>query len=95
MHLLDKFYDEYSKEDAFELLEYINKQFGEYISLHGNIGVEEVLIKGIKEQVKQSVIEHINRLNINGGYIISSSHDINQHVSIEKFITMIETIHSL
>ncbi len=73
----------------------IKKQFGESISLHGNIDVEEVLINGTKEQVKQSVIEHVNRLNNNGGYIISSSHDINQHVPIENFITMIETIHSL
>lgn len=73
----------------------IKKQFGESISLHGNIDVEEILIKGTKEQIKQSVIEHVKKLNNNGGYIISSSHDINQNVPIENFITMIETIHNL
>ncbi len=29
LHLSDKFYEEYSKEDIFDLFEYINEQFGD------------------------------------------------------------------
>jgi len=67
---------------------------GDRICLSGNIDVSGVLSFGTPDEVRADTLEHLRRLSPGGGYVCSSSHDISQHVPVENFIAMNETIRS-
>ncbi len=77
------------RQDIYEL----KALYGDKVALHGNIDCE-LLISGTKEQVAADVVEHIQRLSVGGGYICSSSHDLNEQMPMENIWTMVETIHN-
>jgi uroporphyrinogen decarboxylase len=76
-------------QDIYEL----KKLYGDRVALHGGINCE-LLISGMPDQIRASVSEHIERLSVGGGYVCSSSHDLNELMPIENIWAMIETIHS-
>ena len=70
------------------------QQYGSRITLHGNIDVAGILLKGNPEQVQLDVHQHIDALARGGGYIVGSSHDLHADVPIENFYAMRDAAHS-
>lgn len=75
-------------QDIYE----IKKQFGDKITLCGNIDINTVLKDGSPEEVKADVIEHIDKLAVNGGYIVSSSHNLHELIPVENFYAMRDAV---
>ena len=71
----------------------IKEMYGDKITLSGNIDIDGVLLHGTPEDVKRDVIEHMEKLAVGGGYIVSSSHDLHQLVPVENFYAMRDAVH--
>lgn len=71
-------------QDIFE----IKKQYGKDITISGNIYIEGILRHGKAEEVYEHVQRHIDKLKAGGGYIVSSSHNLHEHVPVENFMAM-------
>ena len=63
-------------------------EWGDRLTLVGNIDVAGALSNGTPEEVRQSVREHIERLAGDGGYIVCSSHSIIDSVPPENYLAM-------
>ena len=72
----------------------IKREYGERLTLNGNINVDEVLMNGTPEAVREDVIEHMEKLAVGGGYIVASSHDLHQLVPIENIYAMRDAVHN-
>jgi len=66
----------------------IKDQYGDIITISGNIDIEGVLKSGTPEEVKADVEEHIKKCAPGGGYIVSSSHNLHEFVPVENFYAM-------
>ncbi len=77
-------------QDIYE----IKKVFGDRITLCGNIDINGVLLNGTPEDVRQDVKEHIDRLAVAGGYIVSSSHDLHELIPMQNFYAMRDAVHT-
>ena len=66
----------------------IKEQFGKQITISGNIDIEGVLKSGTPQEVYDNVKMHIDKMKNGGGYIVSSSHNLHEHVPIENFWAM-------
>lgn len=71
----------------------IKKQYGDRLTLCGNIDIDGVLLKGSPEEVAADVKEHIERLAQGGGYIAASSHNLHQLIPMENIYTFRDTVH--
>ena len=78
-----------SGADIYEM----KKKYGKKISFSGNIDIAGVLAFGTPEEVVQDVKEHIDALAPGGGYIVTSSHSVMNHVPHDNFLAMIEATH--
>ncbi|MBN1546689.1 MAG: hypothetical protein JW902_08530 [Syntrophaceae bacterium] len=76
-------------QDIYEM----KKKYGDQITLCGNIDINGVLLNGTPQEVRQDVIEHIDRLAVGGGYVAASSHDIHQLIPLENFYALRDTVH--
>ncbi|TKG94611.1 hypothetical protein EYV94_11725 [Puteibacter caeruleilacunae] len=70
----------------------IKEKYGDQITISGNIDIEGVLRTGSPEEVKEDVIEHIEKLSTGGGYIVSSSHNLHELVPVENLIAMRDAV---
>jgi len=70
----------------------LKAQYGDRITLHGNIDLAGVLTYGTPEEVERDVIEHIERLSPGGGYVVMSSHNITEAVPLENFFAMRDAV---
>ena len=70
----------------------IKKQYGDRLTLHGNIDVAGILLNGTPEEIALDVNEHLKKLAVGGGYIMGSSHDIHAAVPLENFYAMRDTV---
>ena len=61
--------------------------------LMGNIDLD-LMSRGTAEQVEAHVREHIERLNIVGGYMPGVSNTVPHYVKFENYVRMIETVYS-
>jgi len=75
-------------QDIYE----IKKKFGDEITLAGNINIDTVLKEGSPEEVRNDVIEHIERLGQGGGYIVASSHNLHELIPVENFYAMRDAV---
>ena len=71
----------------------IKKQYGDKITLWGNIDVGGVLAHGTPEEVRRDTVEHMDRLAVGGGYIVGSSHDLAPEIPLENFYAMRDAVH--
>ncbi len=71
----------------------IRRQYGKQIALVGNIDITYPLSIGSKEDVRRDVLEHLERLAPEGGYIVSSGHSIINSVQPENYLEMLRTVH--
>ena len=72
----------------------IKEQYGDQITISGNIDIDGVLLNGTPEEVAVDVREHIEQLSGGGGYIVASSHDIHQLIPVENVYAMRDAVHS-
>jgi len=78
-----------SGADIYEM----KKRYGSRICFSGNIDIAGVLAYGTPEEVMEDVKRHIDALAPGGGYIVTSSHSVMNHIPHENFLAMIEATH--
>jgi hypothetical protein len=67
----------------------LKRQYGERITLLGNIDCGDLLTNGMKEEIAVSVKECIRRVAPGGGYVLSSSNSIHSGISAANFLEML------
>jgi len=67
------------------------KNFGKKLCFHGGISVQSTLSFKGAEDVRREVIERINVLGKDGGYILAPSHSIQAGTPAENVVAMFET----
>lgn len=67
---------------------FLKRKFGKNISFWGGIDTHNILPHGSRKQVKSEVIEKIDILSKNGGYVIAPNHNIQADVPPENIIEM-------
>jgi len=78
-------------EDTFALKE----RFGDRISFHGGIDVQQVLPNASVEQVRQEVARRLYDLGRGGGYIIAPCHNINVDIPVENVLAMFDAARNM
>lgn len=72
----------------------IHAEFGDRITLVGNIDVSELLSFGTPEQAREDTFEHLDKFyGDNAGYIVCSSHSIIDSVVPENYLAMVAAAH--
>jgi len=69
----------------------IKGKFGDRITLHGTISVQETLPFGSLEDVRDEVITRIKTCGPGGGFILAPAHAIGTDVSLEKVLVLYQT----
>lgn len=69
----------------------IKKLYGDQLTLHGTISVQETLPFGTVDQVRSTVIERIEKLGRQGGLVLAPSHVIGSEVPVDNIIALYET----
>lgn len=68
----------------------LKEKYGEQLSFWGAMDTQRVLPLGTVEDVRKMVEERIEQLGRGGGFILSSCHNIQPDVSVEKIVAMFE-----
>ena len=71
--------------------EELKEQFGDSISFHGGIDIQNTLPFGTAEDVEREVKDRIRVLGKNGGYILASTHNIQADTPVENILAMYRT----
>ena len=71
--------------------ERLKKDFGNEVVLHGAMDNQHTLPFGSVEDVKAEVLENLNILGTNGGYILAPCHNIQPITPVENILAMYET----
>jgi len=69
----------------------LKKDFGDKIIFHGGVDNQQTLPFGSKEDVRQEVIDNLNILGKNGGYILAPCHNIQANTPPENIVALYET----
>jgi uroporphyrinogen decarboxylase len=70
----------------------LKTKFGEKISFHGGIDIQQVLPFGTREEIEEEVRLRINALGPGGGYILAPAHNVQADVKPENILYMIEAV---
>ncbi len=73
-------------EDTFAL----KKTFGDRLSFHGAIDVQQMLPNASTEELEQEIARRVYDLGRNGGYILAPCHNIGHDVPPENVVTLFE-----
>jgi len=72
----------------------IHKEYGDRITLVGNIDVSALLSFGTPEEVRKDTVSHLDRFyGERAGYIVCSSHSIIDSVIPENYLAMVQAAH--
>ncbi len=66
----------------------IKAEFGDKVSFHGAIDIQDLLPFGTAEEVRESVRNTIRLLGKDGGYIMASAHYIQNDTPVENILAM-------
>lgn len=66
----------------------VNRLFGDKISFHGAIDVQQVLPNSSPEEIKLEVERRIRELGENGGYICAACHNISYDIPVENLVAL-------
>jgi uroporphyrinogen decarboxylase len=69
----------------------LKHDFGDKIIFHGAVENQRILPFGTVDEVRNEVIENINTLGKNGGYIIAPCHNLQVVSPVENVVAMYET----
>ncbi len=89
IQILDPIQPLAAEMDSFEL----KRDFGDKLTFHGGVDIQEVLPFGTKEDVEAEVYKRIQALGHGGGYILCSSHFIQADTPPANVVTMCEAAH--
>jgi uroporphyrinogen decarboxylase len=70
----------------------VKRRFGDRLSFHGGIGIQDLLPHGTPEQVRAEVRRLIDVLGAGGGYILGPSHAIMADAPVENLVALIEAV---
>ncbi|HNS00121.1 MAG TPA: uroporphyrinogen decarboxylase family protein [Planctomycetota bacterium] len=68
----------------------LKREFGDRISFHGGIDIQQTLPLGTPAQVQAEVLERVRTMSAGGGYIIAPTHEIQQDAPVENITAMYE-----
>jgi len=71
--------------------EQLKKEFDKDLSFWGAIDTQKTLPMGSEEEVKDEVKKRIDHLHANGGYVLTSVHNIQADVPPENIVAMFDT----
>jgi uroporphyrinogen decarboxylase len=69
----------------------LKMEFGDRLSFHGGVDIQEVLPFGTKDDVEAETSLRIGAFGAGGGYILSASHAVQADVPPENLVTMCQT----
>jgi uroporphyrinogen decarboxylase len=69
----------------------IKKLYGDQVTLHGTISLQQTLPFGSSEDVRQEVISRIEKCGYNGGLILAPANVVTTDVSIENILSLYQT----
>ena len=70
----------------------VKREYGDRLSFHGGVGIQELLPYGTPQQVKAEVRRLITEIGADGGFIIAPAHAVMADAPIENMIALIEAI---
>jgi uroporphyrinogen decarboxylase len=70
----------------------IKRTYGEQLSFHGAISVQHTLPYGSVEDVRREVIERIETVGYDGGFIVSPENSIPYDVPLENVLALYDTV---
>lgn len=70
----------------------MKEDFGDRLTFHGAIGIQEVLPNYTPSEVEEFVKEKINDLGPGGGYILSPAHNVPEDCKAENIVKMCDTV---
>ena len=73
---------------------FLKQTYGERIVFHGAVDNQYTLPFGNPAEVHQEVIDNLNILGANGGYILAPCHNIQSITPVENVLTMYETAYN-
>jgi uroporphyrinogen decarboxylase len=71
---------------------YLKENFGNKLTFHGGIDIQQVLPFGKKEEIETEVQTRINDLGPGGGYILAPAHNVQADVKPENILFMIDAV---
>ena len=74
--------------DVFEM----KRLYGDKLSFYGGVSTQRTLPFGTPEETAAEVRKLIERIGLNGGYIVSPAHDIPKDAKPENIMAMIEVL---
>jgi len=69
----------------------IKAEFGDRVSFHGGVDIQETLPHGTPEEVRAQVRERCQVLGRGGGYILAAAHYIQNDTPLENILTLFTT----
>ena len=69
---------------------FLKQKFGDRLSFHGGISIQKTMPFGSVEDVRKDVAEIIDVLAPGGGYILSTSHNIQADTPVENVLALLE-----
>ncbi len=70
----------------------LKAKFGDILSFHGGIDIQQVLPFGTKEEIEAEVRTRMSDLGPGGGYILAPAHNVQADVKPENILCMIDTV---
>jgi uroporphyrinogen decarboxylase len=68
------------------------RNYGDRLSFHGGIGIQELLPYGTPLEVKAEVRRLIEEVGANGGYILGPAHAVMADTPLENLVALIEAV---
>ena len=73
----------------------LKKEFGERVTFHGSVDIQDTVPKGTVEDVKKEVRERIEILGEGGGFILAPCHNFQADCPVENILAVYEEAGSL
>ncbi len=73
-------------------IEYLKNRFGDRLTFHGGIDIQQLLPYGTIRQVKSEVRRTIDILGRDGGYILAPTHCLQPDTPVENILAMYEEV---
>jgi uroporphyrinogen-III decarboxylase len=72
----------------------IKKKYGDRLTFHGTISVQDTIPYGTVTDVQNEVITRIKTVGYNGGFIVSPENSIPYDAPLENVLAVYETVHN-
>ncbi|MFW2368175.1 MAG: uroporphyrinogen decarboxylase family protein, partial [Desulforhopalus sp.] len=68
----------------------VKEKYGDRLSFHGAIDVQQIMPKASVEELKKEVARRIHDLGTNGGFIVAPCHNIGYDIPVENVMALFE-----